>query len=102
MGPPFKDGHISVERDEHSRYPLSSRNEVTAKGIRQNTTVLYPTLLYWWWHVLPLGHLQIAKMYIDENYTEYDHSMVAYSKLSTRSCCWSDYTHWAKSTSPLL
>jgi len=31
MGPPFEDGHTSVESDEHSRHPLSSRNEVTAK-----------------------------------------------------------------------
>ena len=26
-------------------------------------------------------------MYIEENYTEYDHSIGAYSKLSTRSLC---------------
>jgi len=27
-------------------------------------------------------------MYIEENYTEYDHSIGAYSKLSTRDRCW--------------
>jgi len=27
LGPPFKDGHTSVESDEHSRHPLSSRNQ---------------------------------------------------------------------------
>ena len=32
-----------------------------------------------------VGHLQVTKMYIEENYTEYDHSIGAYSKLSTRS-----------------
>ena len=30
------------------------------------------------------GHLEVTKMYIEENYTEYDHSKGAYSKLSTR------------------
>jgi len=31
------------------------------------------------------GCLQVTKMYTEENYTEYDHSTRAYSKLSTRS-----------------
>jgi len=38
-------------------------------------------------------HLQVTKMYIEEIYTEYDHSIVAYSKLSTRSRCWLDYAY---------
>jgi len=29
-----------------------------------------------------MGHLQVTKMYIEENYTECDHSIGAYSKLS--------------------
>jgi len=37
-------------------------------------------------------------MYIEENYTEYDHSIGAYSKLSTRSHCQLDYTYKAKDT----
>ena len=32
-----------------------------------------------------VGHLLVTKMYIEENYTEYVHSIGAYSKLSTRS-----------------
>ena len=32
-------------------------------------------------------------MYVEENYTEYDHSIRAYSKLSTRSLCRLDYTY---------
>jgi len=34
-----------------------------------------------------VGHLQSTKIYIEENYTEYDHSIGAYSKLSTTSFC---------------
>jgi len=37
----------------------------------------------------PSGH----KKYIEENYTEYDNSIGAYSKLSTRSHCQLDYTY---------
>jgi len=33
------------------------------------------------------------KMYILENYTQYDHSIGAHSKLSTRSRCRLDYTY---------
>jgi len=40
-----------------------------------------------------VGHLQVTKMYIEENYTECDHSIGAYSKLSTRSRCRLDYTY---------
>jgi len=29
-----------------------------------------------------VGHLQVTKIYREENYTEYDHSIDAYSKLS--------------------
>jgi len=60
---------------------------------------LYPTLLCWRQHVsATVGHLKITKMYIEENYTQYDHSIGAYSKLATRSRRL-DYTYWAKSTS---
>ena len=31
-----------------------------------------------------VDHLPVAKMYIEENYTDYDHSIGAYFKLSTR------------------
>ena len=49
-------------------------------GVGQNTTVLYPTLLCWRRHVsATVGHLQVIKMYIEENYTEYDRSIGAYS-----------------------
>jgi len=69
-------------------------------GVRQNTTVLYPTLLCWRRHVsVTVGHLQVIKMYIEENYTEFDHSIGAYCKVLTRSRCRLDYTYWAKSTS---
>jgi len=42
---------------------------------------------------LGTGHLQVTKMYIKENYTEYDHSIGAYSKLSTGSRCRLDYAY---------
>jgi len=41
-------------------------------------------------------HLQVTKMYIEENYTQYDHSIGAYCKPSTRSRCLLDYTQWRK------
>jgi hypothetical protein len=40
-----------------------------------------------------VGLLQVTKMYMEENYTVYDHSISAYSKLSTRSRCRLDYTY---------
>jgi len=40
------------------------------------------------------GHLQVTKMYIEENYTQFDHSIGAYSKLSMRSRRLV-YTYWA-------
>ena len=40
-----------------------------------------------------MGHLQFTKMYIEENYTEYDHSIGAYSKHSTRCLCQMNYTY---------
>jgi len=62
--------------------------------MRQNTTVLYPTLLCLRQHVsATVDHLQVTKMCIEENYTEYDHSIGAYPKLSTRSPCRLDYTY---------
>jgi hypothetical protein len=65
---------------------------------KHNCLVSY--VLFWRRHVsATVGHLQVTKMYVEENYTEYDHSIGACSKLSTRSHCWADYTHWAKSTS---
>jgi len=40
------------------------------------------------WHVsATVRHLQVTKMYTEENYTEYDNGIGAYSKLSTRSRC---------------
>ena len=57
-------------------------------------------LLCLWRHVSAIvGHLQITKIYIEENYTEYDSSIGAYSKLSTRSRCQLYCTYWANSTS---
>jgi hypothetical protein len=65
---------------------------------KHNCLVSY--LLWWRWHVsATVGHLQVTKIYIEENYTEYDRSIGAYSELSTRSRQ-SDYTYWAESTSP--
>ena len=57
-------------------------------------------LLRWRRHFsATVDHLKVTKIYIEENYTDYDHSICAYSKLSTRSRCRLDYTYWAKSTS---
>jgi len=65
---------------------------------KHNCLVSY--LLCWQRHVsATVGHLQFTKMYVEENYTDYDHSIGAYCKLSTSSLCWLDYTYWAKSTS---
>ena len=49
-----------------------------------------------------VGHLQVTKMYIEENYTEYDHSTRAYSKLSTSSRCRLDYTYLKKELEEVL
>ena len=65
--------------------------------VRQNTTVLYPTLLCWWRHVsATVSHLQVTITYMEENYTEYDHSIGAYSKFSTRSHYRLDCTYSTK------
>ena len=40
-----------------------------------------------------VGHLQVIKMYIEENYTQYDHSIGVYCELSTRSRCGLDFTY---------
>ena len=68
-------------------------------GVCQNTTVLYPTLSLWRHVSTTVGHLQVTKIYIVENYTEYDHSIGAYCDLTTTSRCRLDYTYWAKNTS---
>jgi len=55
-------------------------------------------LLCWRRHVsATVGHLQVTENYNEENHTEHDHSIGAYSKLSTRSRCRLDYTYWATS-----
>ena len=65
---------------------------------KHNCLVSY--LLCWRRHVSStVGHLQVTKIYIEENYTEYDHSIGAYSKLSTRSRRRLYCTYWAKSAS---
>ena len=47
---------------------------------KHNCLVSY---LLCWRHVsTTVGHLQVTKICIEENYTEYDHSIGAYSKLS--------------------
>ena len=62
---------------KHLNYKLRNKqlNGMLGRGgLRQNTTVLYLTLLCWRRHVsATVGHLQITKMYNEENYTEYDH-----------------------------
>ena len=74
----------------------------------QNTTLFVSYLLCWRRHVsATVGHLQVTKIYNDENYTEYDHSMGVYSKLSTRSrrlyCTyWANIISYKQSSSFLL
>ena len=78
---------------ENIRRPLGRRWDKS----KHNCLVSY---LLCWRHVsATVGHLQVTKIYREENYTEYDHSIGAYCKLSTRSRCRLDYTYWAKSTS---
>jgi len=61
-------------------------------GVRQNTAVLKPTLFCWRRHVSATGgHLQVTKMYTEENYTECDHGIGASFKLPTRSHCRLEY-----------
>ena len=63
---------------------------------KQNCLVSY--LLCWRRHVsATVDHLQVTKMFMEENYTEYDHSIDAYSTLSERSRCQLDCTYWADS-----
>ena len=38
-------------------------------------------------------HCMVTKMYIDENYAEYDHRIGAYSKLPTRICTYTMTIH---------
>ena len=67
-------------------------------GVTSKHNCLVSYLLCWRRHVsASVG--QVTKTYIEENHTEYDHSVGAYCKLSTRSGCRLDYTLWAKSTS---
>jgi len=67
---------------------------------RSEHNCLVSYLLCWRRHVsAAVGHLQVTKMHIEKNYTQYDHSIGAYCKLSTRFLCRLDYTYWAKSTS---
>jgi len=55
---------------------------------------LLPYLLCLRRHVsATVGHLQVTEMYIEEKYTQYDHSIDAYCELSTSSCCWLDYIY---------
>jgi len=55
-------------------YKQLGRGWVTSK---HNCLVSY--LLCWRRHVSAnVGHLQVAKIYVEENYTEYDHSIGAY------------------------
>ena len=74
------------EHDSSNTLDINQRLSHIREGVGyvSNTTVLYPTLLCWRRHVsATVGHLQVTKMYIEENYTQYDHSIGAYSKLST-------------------
>ena len=44
------------------------------------TQLFFSYLLCWRRHVsATVGHLQVTKMYVEENYTDYDHSIGAYS-----------------------
>jgi len=73
---------------------LFTRTALRAWGTSKHNCLVY-YLLCWRRHVsTAVGHLQVTKMYVEENYTEYDHSIGAYSKLSTRSRCPLDYTYW--------
>ena len=45
----------------------------------------FVSYLLWWRYVsATVDHLQVTKMYIEENYIEYDYIIGAYSKLPTR------------------
>ena len=65
---------------------------------KHNCLVSY--LLCWRRHIsATVGHLQVTNTYIEENYTQYNHSIGTYSKHSTRSRRRLDYPYWVKSTS---
>jgi len=84
-------------KDLYAHHPRCVISKYGGSGVDQNTAVY---LLCWRRHVsATVGHLQVTKMYIEENCTECDHSIGAYSKLSMRSRCGLDYTYWAKGTS---
>jgi len=89
------------EHDSSNTLDINQRLSLIRErvGYVNSTTVLYPSLLCWWRNVsVTVGHLQVTKIHIEETYTECDHTIGAYSKLSTRSRCRLDYTYWAKST----
>ena len=61
---------------------------VSTVEYRLSGSCLVSYLLCWRRHIsATVDHLQVTKMYIEENYTQYDHSIGAYCKLSTRLHC---------------
>ena len=91
--------YIYMSKYLHVSSPLCYKQLGRGWGTsKHNCLVSY--LLCWRRRVsAAVDHLQGTKIYIEENYTEYDRIIGAYSKLSTRSHCPLDYTYWAKSTS---
>ena len=71
-------------------------------GASQHNCLVSYMLCCWRRHVsATVGHIQVTKMYVVENYTEYDHSTGAYCKLLAGSRCGLGYTYWDIYT-PLL
>jgi len=78
--------------------PLCYKQLGRGRGTSKHNCIV--SYLLCWRHVSAnVGHLQVTKMYIEEKYTGYYHSIGAYSKRSTRSRCRLDYTYLAKSIS---
>ena len=72
-----------------------SNGQLIKEGVMYVTTQL-SCILFIMLTTTCFGHCGASsghKIYREENYTEYDHSIGAYSKLSTRSRCRLDYTH---------
>ena len=78
-----------------SGYVPSHERQYVSQGrgaVRHNTAVLYPALLFWRRHVsATVGHLEVTKMYNEENYTECNLFIVNLQYISVNTTIWYMY-----------